>query len=109
MINLISIATFFIRLTGFSFLVDAVINSTYLLDYLAAAGSSKPGAAMDLHEFQAFMVLVRVLLLGLLGLVFFAFSKPLVKLFTRGLNNAATEPQSLANTWPPAPEEPKNT
>ena len=60
--NIAPIATFFVRLTGFSFLVDAVINLTYLLDYLAAAGSSKPGPAVDLHEFQAFMVVVRVLL-----------------------------------------------
>ena len=103
------IAIFLIRLTGFSFLVDATINFTYLIDYLAAAGSSKPGPAMDLHEFQAFMVLVRVLLLGIVALVFLVFSQPLAKLFTRGLNNLGADRQSSPDTWPPAPKEHSDT
>ena len=101
--NLFQIAVFFIRLTGFSFLVDATINLTYLPESLAAAGSAK-GAFVDLHEFDAVMIVFRVILLALVGLVFLVFSKPLSKMFTRNLNNARAEPPADENSWPPAPK-----
>jgi len=100
--NLFSIAVFFLRLTGFSFLVDGTINLTYLPESLAAAGSAK-GAFVDLHEFDAVMIVVRVMLLTLVGLVFLVFSRPLSKLFTRGLSSVSAEQPANENTWPPAP------
>ncbi len=103
MSNLVPIATFFIRLTGVTFLTDATINLTYLPEYLAALGNAKPGASANLHEFEAFMILVRVFLLLLFGFVFLIFSKSLAKLFTRGLRQEADQP-SQADIWPPAPK-----
>ena len=103
--NIFQIAVFFVRLTGFSFFVDATINLTYLPESLAAAGNAK-GAFVDLHEFDAFMILVRVILLTLVGVVFLVFSKPLSKLFTRGLSILAAEQPTNENTWPPAPQNP---
>jgi len=103
--NIFQIAVFFIRLTGFSFLMDATINLTYLPESLAAAGNAK-GGFVDLHEFEAFMILVRVTILTLVGLVFLVFSKPLSKLFTRGLSSLITEQTTNENTWPPAPKNP---
>ncbi len=100
--NFLQIAVFFIRLAGFSFFVDATINLTYLPEALAAAGNAK-GAFVDLHEFDALMILVRVILLTLVGLVFLVFSKPLSKLFTRGLSSLAADPPTNEGTWPPAP------
>ena len=79
MMNLLSqVAGFFIRLTGFSFLVDATINLTYLPESLAAAGSAK-GPFVDLHEFDAVMIVVRVMLLALVGLAFLVFSRTVIK------------------------------
>lgn len=103
--NISQIAVFFIRMAGFTFFVDATINLTYLPEALAAAGNAK-GAFVDLHEFDALMILIRVILLTLVGLVFLVFSKPLSKLFTRGLSNLAAEQSDNESTWPPAPRNP---
>jgi len=106
MMNLIPMATFFIRLTGFGFLVDATINFTYLPEYLAAAGNAKPGSSLDLREFEVFMIIIRVLILMLLGIVFLVSSKRLAKVFTRGLLSPAPDQPEPGETWPPAPKNP---